>query len=151
MSLRKALVPFDSSSMASELVSFAFRYAANNHLEWIDFFHVWDKKGLGCLVQRTEKTDVNEETFRRDFACLVEKVLQDSRQVDVPHDLIITYGIPYEEIINRAEKEDYQIIIIGSQGASNIEKFFIGHVTAKVVRHAPCHVLILRPGKDRFS
>lgn len=149
MSLRKALVPFDSSSMASELVSFAFRYAANNHLEWIDFFHVWDRKGLGCLGEGTEKLQMTEETFRRDFACMVEKVLQSSGPVDIPHDLIITYGIPYEEIINRAEKEEYQVIIIGSKGASNIEKFFMGHVTAKVVRHAPCHVLILKPEKGK--
>ncbi|MBN1332315.1 MAG: universal stress protein [Synergistales bacterium] len=151
MDIRKALVPLDSSRMAFELVRFAFQYALNDRLDWIDFFHVWDKKGLGCLDPANEKTVVNEETFRRDFACLVEKALQGSGHLDIPHDLIITYGIPCEEIINRAEKEDYQVIIIGSQGASNIEKFFIGHVTAKVVRHAPCTVLIFRPGKEKVS
>lgn len=147
MTKRKALVPLDGSSMALELMRFTFEHARKNHIDWIDFFHVWERSSLyNPWAEKDENAGpLTEDLFRRQFARLVEDLHVANGPLDIPHDLIITYGIPYEEIINRAEKEPYWIIILGHKGTSNIERFFMGHVAAKVVRHAPCHVLIFRP------
>jgi len=149
MTKKKALVPFDSSRMAAELIRFTFEHARKSHIDWIDFFHVWERTGLdNPWAEKGGKAGpLTEDLFRRQFARLVQDLQIANGPLDIPHDLIITYGIPYEEIINRAEKEPYWMIILGHRGSSNIERFFIGHVAAKVVRHAPCHVLIFHPGK----
>ena len=51
---------------------------------------------------------------------------------------LIEAGNPAEKIISLAEKETFELIIIGSRGLSNTTRFFMGSVSFKVVNHAPC-------------
>jgi len=40
------------------------------------------------------------------------------------------------------------LIVISTHGRSGLSHFFIGSVTEKVVRHAHCPVLSIRPAKE---
>ena len=53
-------------------------------------------------------------------------------------------GIPADEIVSVAEEEDADLIVIGSFGRSALEKLLLGSVAEKVIRHAPCPVLVVR-------
>ncbi|AKB20134.1 MULTISPECIES: universal stress protein [unclassified Methanosarcina] len=53
-------------------------------------------------------------------------------------------GHPAEEIVNFAEKNGMDLIIVGSLGKSGIERFLIGSVSEKVVRSAKVPVLVVR-------
>ena len=52
-------------------------------------------------------------------------------------------GDPAEKIIETAEKEDIDVIIMGT-GKSKIDKHLLGSVSEKVVHSAPCTVLLIR-------
>jgi nucleotide-binding universal stress UspA family protein len=52
-------------------------------------------------------------------------------------------GDPASEIIKTAEKEDVDIIVVGT-GKSKIDKHLLGSVTEKVVHSAPCTVLLVK-------
>ena len=54
----------------------------------------------------------------------------------------IVRGIPYEEIIKEAKKND--LIVMGSKGKSALDRILIGSVSEKVLRHTPSHVMIIR-------
>ena len=56
---------------------------------------------------------------------------------------IIVEGDPATEIIKTAEKEDVDIIVVGT-GKSKIDKHLLGSVTEKVVHSAPCTVLLVK-------
>ncbi|MBN2332589.1 MAG: universal stress protein [Deltaproteobacteria bacterium] len=61
----------------------------------------------------------------------------------------VRHGIPYEEIISYAEEIDADLIVLATHGHSGIAHVLLGSVAEKVVRHAPCPVLTVRPkGKD---
>jgi nucleotide-binding universal stress UspA family protein len=60
---------------------------------------------------------------------------------------VILHGVPYEEIINFAEKENIDMIVIGTYGHSGLERFIFGSTAERVVRRAPCAVLTVRPKK----
>ncbi len=50
-----------------------------------------------------------------------------------------------DEIINTAEKEKADLIVIGSLGmGGSTTRFFMGSVASKVVSHAPCSVLVVK-------
>ncbi len=53
---------------------------------------------------------------------------------------------PPEDYINRiAEEENFDLIILGSRGQhSKIKKVFLGTVSTKVAKSAPCDVLIVK-------
>lgn len=142
--MKKALVAIDYSRTGRDLVKYAFEYALRNGLDSLDFINVWEKNSLSGNEWTPEKKReiTTEEGLRKEFASMVEQVILPSGAVPVPYDLIITYGIPYEEIINRAEKEKYHILLIGHRGSSTLSRPFLGKVAPKVVRHAPCTVLV---------
>jgi nucleotide-binding universal stress UspA family protein len=52
-----------------------------------------------------------------------------------------------ETILKVADEHNADIIVLGSRGLTGIETFFLGSVSERVARHAPCSVLIVRPPK----
>jgi len=53
-------------------------------------------------------------------------------------------GHPAEAIINVARVRSCDLIVIGSRGQGKFQELFLGSVSDKVVRRAPCPVLIVR-------
>jgi len=60
----------------------------------------------------------------------------------------VEFGRPYATIIQRAEQLDVAQIVVASRGASGVGRLVLGSVAERVVRHAHCPVLVMRPGND---
>ncbi len=58
--------------------------------------------------------------------------------------LIVAEGKPPEQILEQAEKNGIDLIMIPSHD-SEVEQLFLGSVSAKVVRHSRCSVLVVKP------
>jgi nucleotide-binding universal stress UspA family protein len=56
----------------------------------------------------------------------------------------IVTGIPYEEILKRAEKEQAAFIVLGTQGRSGIDHLLFGSTAERVVRKAKAAVVTVR-------
>ena len=57
---------------------------------------------------------------------------------------VLLQGHPAQEILDFAEKNDIDMIVLGTQGKTGIDRFLLGGVTEKVVRHAKAEVLVVR-------
>lgn len=57
-------------------------------------------------------------------------------------------GNPAEEILNRAESIQADLVVMGTHGRRGISRWLIGSVADKVMRHAVCPVLLVRPPSD---
>ncbi len=53
-------------------------------------------------------------------------------------------GNPSSEIIDYATTQGIDLIVLPSKGKTGIERFLLGSVAERVVRHAHCPVLVLR-------
>ena len=53
-------------------------------------------------------------------------------------------GDPAAEIIEIAEKEMADLIVIGSRGLGTIKGVFMGSVSQKVAHHSSCPVMIVK-------
>jgi nucleotide-binding universal stress UspA family protein len=56
---------------------------------------------------------------------------------------MLVEGDPAEKIVKIAEKENIDVIIMGT-GKSKIDKHLLGSVSEKVVHSAPCTILLIR-------
>jgi nucleotide-binding universal stress UspA family protein len=54
-----------------------------------------------------------------------------------------------QAIVHLAEELGVGLIVMGSRGLGGVRRALIGSVSASVVRHAHCPVLIVRPEKQR--
>ncbi len=53
-------------------------------------------------------------------------------------------GNPAEQILYLIDKEDVDVVIMGSHGFSGIKKFFMGSVSHKVLQHSSKPVMIIK-------
>lgn len=59
-------------------------------------------------------------------------------------DAKVRQGDPKREIVAEAEEWGADLILLGSQGRTGIDRFLLGSVAEYVVRHAPCSVEVTR-------
>lgn len=55
----------------------------------------------------------------------------------------LVHGRPAEEIISRATRGDFSLIVMGGQGKGVVEELFLGSVANQVARHAETPVLLV--------
>jgi nucleotide-binding universal stress UspA family protein len=53
-------------------------------------------------------------------------------------------GDPADAILDVAEEQDADLIIVGNKGMTGAKRFLLGSVPNKVSHHAPCSVMIIR-------
>jgi nucleotide-binding universal stress UspA family protein len=53
-------------------------------------------------------------------------------------------GDPADAILDVAERENADLVIVGNKGMTGAKRFLLGSVPNKVSHHAPCSVLIVR-------
>jgi nucleotide-binding universal stress UspA family protein len=57
---------------------------------------------------------------------------------------IVRTGQPAAEIVRIAQEQDADLLVIGARGQTRAEPFPLGGVAEKLVRFAPCSVLVTR-------
>jgi nucleotide-binding universal stress UspA family protein len=62
----------------------------------------------------------------------------------VKAETVLRTGNPAAEIITVAEERGVEVIIVGSHGVHGIERFLLGSIAERLVRHATCDVLVVR-------
>jgi nucleotide-binding universal stress UspA family protein len=53
-------------------------------------------------------------------------------------------GDPAEVLIDVAQEEDADLIVVGARGLSGLKRFLLGSVSSKLSHHAPMSVMVVR-------
>lgn len=75
---------------------------------------------------------------------ILERALEHAAKRGVTADVRAIEGHPAETLITIAEKEDVDLIAVGSVGMSGAKRFMLGNVPHRISHHAPTDLLILR-------
>ena len=57
-------------------------------------------------------------------------------------------GHPVQKLVDYAKEQAIDLIVMATHGRSGIEHVLLGGTTEKIVRNAPCSVLVIRPRKQ---
>lgn len=130
----------------SDNAEFAFAYALNAavarpgaRLILLHVVHAPEAQFWKTYIYEVDGVD---EKAKRDIDRRVEAYRQ---QVPpgVPFETVFRVGQDHEEILKVAAHLPADLIVLGRQGRSALQKVFFGNVTEKVVRHATCPVLVV--------
>jgi nucleotide-binding universal stress UspA family protein len=72
----------------------------------------------------------------------VAELLRDKRELTF--ETVVRTGDARDIIIDEASAWGADLIVVGSQGRSKLERWLVGSVAEAVVRHAPCSVQVAR-------
>jgi len=93
---------------------------------------------------------ISFEKLEKEIEEGAEKMMQKfcrSRAKDFTnYETLIVAGIPYEEILKKADEEKVSLIILGTQGRKGIDHFLFGSTAERVVRNAKSPVMTVRMG-----
>lgn len=74
----------------------------------------------------------------------IAEIEEMGKEIGVKINPVLLQGHPAQEILDFAEKNNIDMIVMGTQGKAGIDRFLLGGVTEKVVRHAKAEVLVVR-------
>ncbi|UCF05016.1 MAG: universal stress protein [bacterium] len=76
-----------------------------------------------------------------------DELIAEKISKDIRVNTMVVDGDPATEIIRILEEDiDIGVVVISTHGRTGLSRFVFGSVAEKVVRHAPCPVLTVRPG-----
>lgn len=74
----------------------------------------------------------------------VEQVEAEAALEGVAVETAVERGIPHEEILAYVDEHDIDLIVMGTQGRTGLDRFLVGSVTERVVRMADVPVVTVR-------
>ena len=137
------LVPIDFSEYANQALDYAITLAGKLGAR-VTLLHVIQPLPLGGVdmgmtLPGTFVQDLEAE-IRRDMGALRERVTA----AGLEGNMVIVHGVPFHEIIEAAKTQQVDLIVLGTHGRTGLLYVFLGSVAEKVVRLAPCPVLVAR-------
>lgn len=145
---KKILVAVDGSPLSDKAAEEAVRFAAGIPSQF-------KSKVYGLLVlpnaPRSTFTDFVPNrpiTEQEQWAELKERIFyvieKIAGEMGVPLETAVVYGDPAQELLHYAEREEIDVIVIGSTGKGFLKRKLLGSVSHKVVRDAKCSVYVVR-------
>ncbi|ELZ91307.1 universal stress protein UspA-like protein [Haloferax mucosum ATCC BAA-1512] len=133
------LLPVDGSPAAEESIPHVFglaeQYDATVHV----LFVVNTNRDTVGVIGGTVLDALEQEGQQ-----VVDEVVErgNERGIEVVGDVI--RGSPHEAIIEYAEDNDIDVIVMATHGRTGVERVLLGSVTERVVRTSPVPVLTVR-------
>lgn len=148
--MKKILVPTDFSDHAEYALKVAAQIAKNNNGE-IVLLHMLELPGQGSDAIGSG-SDIPEIMFFKNKAIeKLESLMDISYLEGISVSEIIQFEKTFEGIINISKKNNVDLIVMGSHGASGFQEMFIGSNTEKVVRSSDIPVLVIKKEEGEFS
>lgn len=139
--IKKILVPSDFSDLSATGVRYACRLAGEIGAELILINIVpLDESNF------VDKTELNQHKQRLDE--LANKVIVETG-ADIKLRKIVEPGPPAAVLIETAEKERVDLLVMSSHGRTGIARILMGSVTEEVLRHSPCPVLVVPLAREK--
>jgi nucleotide-binding universal stress UspA family protein len=150
--LKRILVPTDFSDHSERAAAYALELARRYPAEAIHCVHVSDIPADLLAASNYYMTGPSDE--------FIDKIRQESRSAldafvaknlpGVSTKTVFLEGRPFVEIIRYARDHEIDLIVISTHGRSGIKHALFGSVAEKVIRKAPCPVLVVKRDERDF-
>ena len=81
---------------------------------------------------------------REDVDATLGDAAEQARAAGLEPETFARLGDPADAILDVAEEQRADLIVVGNKGMTGAKRFLLGSVPNKVSHHAPCSVLIIR-------
>ncbi|MGB9791243.1 MAG: universal stress protein [Thermacetogeniaceae bacterium] len=137
---KKILVGYDGSENAKKALMVALDLAKKygSEITAASVAHVPD------YAATRDEVDGAIEDARRFFEKGFEEAKDLASKEGVNLNTVVLVGHPGDALTHFAEKEGYDLLVVGARGLSGIKRYIIGSVSAHVVRLAHCPVLVVK-------
>jgi nucleotide-binding universal stress UspA family protein len=146
--IQTMLVATDLSAASAPATSYAFYLARSlNARLYIIYVVPEDDVRVITAISGHLQSEVTPtslvDTFYAEADKRLGQLIEDALATDLVQERLIVTGQPAATILSWAAVKHVQLIIVGSHGRSGITRFLMGSVAERVLREAPCAVLVV--------
>jgi universal stress protein A len=147
MTFRRILCPVDFSPGSAEAVQLAAQMCAPD--TQLVLVHVWQPLAFMYGAETVLTADVIN-SIQADAERELANTKREAERLGAPRvDTLFKTGSPWREIVRVLEEDrGFDLTVIGTHGRTGLSHVILGSVAEKVVRHAPCPVLVARVRPD---
>ena len=142
--MKKILITTDGSENATKALLKAKKYASALDANVTVLNVVKDT----MVNQYTTLDFTTSEEVEKDLKRIGQEILNDVLKLFEGFkgkiDVKLERGDPSEAIIKEVEKEDYDLVIMGSRGVGTFSRTMLGSVSTKVLNHIKTEILIVK-------
>jgi nucleotide-binding universal stress UspA family protein len=140
----RVLVPTDGSEEVERAVEHAVG-VAEVHGATLHALYVLSTEAYAGLPMETSWESV-DSLLREDGEAAVERVRELAG--DVPVETAVVEGKPSREIVDYAEREDCDLVVMGTHGRGGIDRLLLGSVAESVIRSSSVPVTAVPVGTE---
>jgi universal stress protein A len=147
--LHHILVAIDFSNCSYKALRYALAFAAQCRASVI-LLHVIELYPVDYVFGTTSAVEENSGLAEEAQARLARLCKECARADQVQVSSTVRVGRPFREITNAAKELQVDLIITGTQGFTGLRHMQLGSTAEKVVRYAPCPVMVVREQEHEF-
>lgn len=140
-SYRKVLVPIDFSVPSTRALAHGAAVARQHGARLLALHVVERVPHPGFYFSDQESILGSSEQFHKRLRSALTALTEESSP-ELRADILVGEGRAYKKICEVARERGVDLIVMGAHGLGAIERLLLGSVTERVVRQAPCPVLI---------
>ncbi len=145
MKAKTILVPTDFSKYSDKALELAVDVAKHNNAK-IHLLHVVDivqQCVADYCLSNADVASINSQIKAASDTNL-KKMINKFNKNGVQIQGEVKEGTPYEQILKEQKSKKADLIVISSHGKTGLTKYLMGSVADKVVKGAPCNVVLVK-------
>ena len=141
--LKKILIATDGSENAEKAVSYGINIAQATGAE-VYALYVVSTEHAGTARTVMGWAGAFETYLANQGGAAIGYVENLGKEAGVKVEPMYLKGVPAEKIIEYAEESNIDLIVMGTQGLTGVQRFLIGSVAENVLRHSKVPVMIVK-------
>ncbi|MBL9168822.1 MAG: universal stress protein [Verrucomicrobiales bacterium] len=150
LKIGRVLVPVDFSDCSLKALHYAVRFAEQFGSKLI-LTHVVELYPGDYVFGLKDAIDSNQWRFEQARAQLERTCESLAWPRTVRTERVVLFGKPFHQICDAAKERSIDLIIIATHGRTGLQRLQLGSTAERVVRHAPCPVLVVREWEKEFA
>jgi nucleotide-binding universal stress UspA family protein len=147
MVFQHILVPTDFSEYADYALDYAIEMAKMFQAR-VTVLYVFHVPSLALGEVSPTVMDDTLQAMETNAQRQAQKALARVLNAGLQGDSVIVEGAPFQMIIDTAQEKEADLIVMGTHGRTGLTHILMGSVAERVVRMAPCPVLVTREAID---
>jgi len=153
--MKKILVAVDGSRSAQKAAQTAAEMADDLKAE-VTLIHVYTESAQIPVNQFNEVAsylsaetlesimDQQEDTIKEKRQKILDEDAEFFAEKGIKPNKVLLHGDPADEVCDYAKKNKFDLIVVADKGHGKVERFLLGSISDKIVRHAKVSVMVVK-------
>jgi nucleotide-binding universal stress UspA family protein len=142
ITLQNILCPIDHSKHSESALKYAISLALKDK-STLYLLHVLDSRKGEEAEGISELVSIDEKGLG-DLKDKLEKSVPEEIRAEIACEALINQGVPFDEIVTVAKNKSIDLIVMGTHGRKGLSHVVLGSTAERVMRDAPCPVMIVK-------